>query len=159
MKRIQDYKKDATLNKQFRYPEGIMTRREWLKMMQVKGWQPEERTIRNYAAEGKLKEWLQKEKMNVPWGNPNYPSTKHYLEEKQRLEAGIYKTEYLLKLGNSIYDITKTEYDYFKDLQLSDDILTQKMEISHKIEAGISTKEEENEYMEQDFEFFRKYAK
>ena len=35
-KTIQDYKKEATLNKVFRYPEGIMSRREWLRMMQVK---------------------------------------------------------------------------------------------------------------------------
>lgn len=158
MKSITDYKKDATLNKQLRYPEGIMSRRDWLKMMQVKGWEAEERTRRNLAAEEKLSEWLRREKMQVPFGNINYPSTKFYLEEKARLEAGIYKTEYALKNGNSIFDITKTEYDHFKALQLEDDILSEKMEITHKIEAGTATNEEVNAYMQEDFAHFQKYC-
>lgn len=157
MKTIKDYKKEATLNKQFRYPEGIMSRRQWLKMMQAKGWQAEERTRRNHAAEDKLKEWLRIEKMNVPLGNSNYPATKHYLEEKKRLEAGIFKTEYVLKLGNSLYDITKTEYEHFKALQLEEDINAQKNELKEKMEAGTATDAEIEEAMQKEFEFAAKY--
>jgi len=155
---ITDYKKEAILNKVLRYPEGIMSRRQWLKIMQGKGWKAEERTRRNHAAEDKLKEWLRIEKMNVPWGNTSYPSTKFYLEEKARLEAGIFKTEYILKLGNSLYDITKTEYEAFNDLELSADLLTQQMELTHKIEAGTATEAEIREDEEKEFEFFSKYA-
>lgn len=50
-KNIQDYKKESTLNKIFRYPEGVMSRREWLKMWQVKGATVEENNVRNSAAE------------------------------------------------------------------------------------------------------------
>lgn len=157
MKNIQDYKKEAILNKTFRYPEGIMTRRQWLKMMHIKGWQAEERTRRNHAAEEKLEEWLRVEKMNVPLGNSEYPSTKHYLQEKQRLAAGIFKTEYCLKLDNSIYDITKTEYEAFKALQLEEDINTQKNELSEKIETGTATDAEIDEAMQKEFEFAKKY--
>lgn len=145
MKKIQDYRKESTLNKVFRYPEGLMTRQQWLKMMQVKGWKAEERTRRNYAAEEKLKEWLRVEKMNVPMGNPNYPSTKNYLKEKERLAAGIYKTEYCLINYNSVYDITKTEYEYFNNLILAEDLATEKSQQS------------EDELMEKEFEFAAKY--
>ena len=43
-KNIQDYKKEAILNKVFRYDEGVMTRREWLNLMRVKGAYVEEST-------------------------------------------------------------------------------------------------------------------
>lgn len=51
MKTIQEHKKDATLNKVFRYPEGVMSRREWLNMWRIKGATVEEKKTRNYAAE------------------------------------------------------------------------------------------------------------
>ena len=142
-----------------KFEEGVMSRREWLRVKMVQGWEAEERTRRNHAAEDKLKEWLRIEKMNVPFGNPNYPSTKHYLSEKKRLEAGVFKTEYILKNGSSVYDITKTEYEHFKAMQLEDDINCQKNEIPLKIEAGIATDEEVNQYMQEDFDFFAKYHK
>lgn len=157
-KSIQDYKKEATLNKVFRYPEGLMSRKEWLKLMRVKGWVAEESNIRNYAAEEKLSESVEWQRKNVPLGNPNYPSTKAYFEDKARLEAGIFKTVYSLKNGNSSYDITKTEYEHFKSMELEDDILTQKNDLSYRIEAGIATDEEVNEAMDKELNFFSKYA-
>lgn len=116
MKNLQQNRKDFILNKVIRYPEGTMTRQEWLKLMKVKGWTAEETKLRNYAAEEKLTEDLWRRKMNVPLGNPNYPTTKAYLEDKAKLAAGIYKTEYCLRMGNSSYEITKTEFDYFNSL-------------------------------------------
>jgi len=155
---IQDYKKDAILNKVLRYEEGIMSRRQWLKMMQAKGWNVAERTARNHAAEKKLEEWLYDNRSDIS-GNENWPPTKRYFEQKEVLKAGIFKTEYLLIKGNSLFDITKTEYEHFKALQLAEDINTQKNEIPEKIEAGTATKEEVAEYMEEDFQYFSKYAK
>ncbi len=152
MAKINDYKKEATLNKTYRYDEGIMTRRDWLKLMNVKGWQAEERTRRNHAAEDKLFTWCEDQKMIVPLGNPNYPATKHYLEEKARLTKGIFKTEYVLVNGNSVYDLTKTEYDYFKGLQLAEDKATEAMELTSKIEAGTATNEEIEQDEQKEFE-------
>ena len=36
-KNIQDYKKEAVLNKQFRYDEGVITRREWVNLKRGEG--------------------------------------------------------------------------------------------------------------------------
>jgi len=118
MKTIQQHKQNATLNKVFRFEEGTMSRKNWLHLKNEQGCKTEERTRRNYAAEEKLQNWLSNEAKNVPLGNSEYPSTKYYLEEKERLVNGIYKTEYVLKqsTGNGIFDITKTEFDYFNGL-------------------------------------------
>lgn len=159
VKNIQDYRKETILNKMFRYPEGIMSRSQWLKMMMMKGWKAEEKTRRNHVAEDKMKEDLRRRKMDIPFGNPNYPTTKKWLEDKAVLEAGIFKTEYFLIKENSLYDITKTEYEYFKGLELAQDKATEQMELSYKIEAGIATDEEIEQAEEKEFEFFRKYCK
>lgn len=158
-KTIQDYKKEATLNKVFRYPEGIMSRRDWLRMMQVKGATVKEETKRNYAAESKLEEWIFNNRGDNS-GNPNWPATKNWLQKKEELKAGIFKTVYQLHIigENSFQDITKTEYEAFKAIELESDLLTQKMELTHKIEAGTATDEEIREDEEKEFEFFRKYA-
>ena len=81
-KNIQDYKKDATLNKVFRYPEGVMSRREWLRIMQVKGATVKEETKRNYTAEDKLQQWVY-DNRNDNSGNPNWPATKNWLQKKE----------------------------------------------------------------------------
>lgn len=161
-KNIQDYKKEAILNKQFRYDEGVMTRREWLKMWQVKGAKVIEENKRNYAAEEKLRESINRRKLTIPWGNECHPLTKEWNEDKITLAAGIYKTVYYLREpepSRISYDITKTEFDHFKGLQLAEDINTQKMELTHKIEAGTATDEEIKEDENREFEFFHKYAR
>lgn len=160
MKTIQQHKQNATLNKVFRFEEGIMSRRDWLKIKSTQGWKAEERTRRNYAAEEKLQNWLDREKFNVPLGNSNYPSTKIYLQEKERLINGIFKTEYALTEvnGSGVYDISKTEFDYFQNMQLSEDINTQKLDVLERIEAGIATDEEIQEDEDKELQFFIKYA-
>jgi len=159
-KNIQDYKKESTLNKIFRYPEGVMSRREWLKMWQVKGATVEENNVRNYAAEEKLKDSIDRRKFNIPWGNSCHPETKKWNEDKALLAAGIYKTVYCLREpgGRGSYDITKTEYDYFKGMELAEDINTQKMELPNKIEAGTATPEEIEADELTEMEYFNKYA-
>lgn len=145
-KNIQDYKKDATLNKVFRYPEGVMSRREWLRIMQVKGATVKEETKRNYAAEDKLQQWIY-DNRNDNSGNPNWPATKNWLQKKEDLKAGIYKTVYSLHIPgeNSFQDITKTEYEYFNNVALAEDLATEKSQMS------------EDEAMEKEFEFAAKY--
>jgi len=139
-KSIQDYKKDATLNKIFRYPEGVMSRREWLNMWRVKGATVEERERRNYAAEEKLKQWVH-DNREMNSGNENWPPTKKWREQRELSKQPIYKIEYslILKDGCS-YDITKTEFEYFKNMELAEDINTQKNELNQRIEAGIFQK-------------------
>lgn len=158
MKTIQEHRKEATLNKVFRYPEGVMTRRQWLNYWRIKGATVEEETKRNHAAEERLKNWLYDNRDDRS-GNPNWPPTKRYLEKKAELAAGIFKTEYSLRLpdGRSSYDITKTEFEAFKEMQLAEDINTQKEELNQKIEAGTATDEEIDEAMQKEFEFAAKY--
>ena len=159
MKTIQDHKKDATLNKVFRYNEGVMTRLEWLKMMYVRGATVREETKRNYAAEEKLQQWIY-DNRNDNSGNPNWPATKNWLSKKEELKAGIFKTVYYLqeKGQNSFIEITKTEYDRFKMFELEEDIATQKYNLQNSIEAGIATDKEVEEDMQTDLSFFHKYA-
>jgi len=116
MSTIQEKRKEFTLNKVFRYEEGVMSRREWLKLKLSQGWTVEQKEVRQYAAEDKLEQWLfDHSYMNS--GNPEWPDTKHWQSEKERAKQGIYKTEYCLcsKQENSIFDITKTEFNYVKE--------------------------------------------
>ena len=157
-KTIQQHKAEAKLNKVFRYHEGVMSRREWLNMWRIKGAKVEEKTSRNYAAEEKLQQWLHDNRGDIS-GNMNWPPTKRYFERKAELAAGIFKTEYRLLIpGNSLYDITKTEYEYFRNMELAEDKATEARELDYKIEAGTATEQEINEAEDKDLEFFRKYA-
>lgn len=147
-KNIQDYKKEAILNKVFRYDEGVMTRREWLNLMRVKGAFVEEST--------KNRIQFDRVKYNR-MGGGIWSNEQEEYEKKCDEKVPCYN---LRTPSNSyFFEITKTEYDYFKGLQLAEDINTQKMELTHKIEAGIATEEEIQEDEQRDFEFFHKYAK
>lgn len=93
-----------------------MTRRQWLELQKGKA-TVEEKQVRNFAAEDKLEAWIYDHRFDNS-GNANWPATKFYLEEKERLRAGLFKTVYNLYPSgqSSFYEITKTEYDYFKSL-------------------------------------------
>lgn len=146
-KNIQDYKKEAILNKQFRYDEGVMTRREWLNLMRVKGAYVEEST-KNRIQFDRIK--YNRMKGGI-WSNEQDEYEKKCAEKVPC---------YNLRTPNesSYFEITKTEFDYFKGMELADDINTQKMELTNKIEAGTATDEEIQEDEQRDFEFFNKYA-
>ncbi len=117
MKTINEHRKDATLDKSFNFGEdGILTRREWLKLKMAQGWTATHNQERNYAAEEKLSTWIKDNAWSHPWGNSNHPQTIAYNAEKERLKNGIYKDVYRLESGNGVYLITKTEYDYFLSL-------------------------------------------
>lgn len=145
MKNINDFRKESILNKQMRYPEGIMSRREWLNYWRIKGATVEEqevpkieynRTKFNRLTGSAQDEYWAKCQEKKPGWRINFPNS-----------------------GGVFQDITKTEYDYFKGMELSEDINTQKMELSYKIEAGTATDEEIQEDEEREFEFFNKYCK
>jgi len=116
MKTIQDFKKDATLRKTYRYDQGVMTRAQWIELMKLNGCKCAERQKRNYAAEEKLKVSIDRRKFSIPWGNECHPLTKEWLNDKAKLAAGIIITYYSLTEGNISYVITKTEFDYFNSL-------------------------------------------
>ncbi len=141
MKSIQDYKKDATLNKICRYPEGTMSRRDWLKMWLVKG-----ATVKE---EQEPKIQFNRIKFNRLTGSEQIEYEK---------KCNEMKTAYRLYISDrTSYDINKTEYEHFKALQLEEDINTQKAELSEKIEAGMATDAEIDEAMQKEFEFAAKY--
>lgn len=140
-KSIQDYKKDATLNKIFRYPEGVMSRREWLNMWRVKGaFVKEEQTPK------------------VQYNRIKFNRLEGKAQEAYEKSCNEMKTTYRLYISDrTSYDITKTEFEYFKNMELAEDINTQKNELNQRIEAGIATEEEENEAMQKEIEFAAKY--
>jgi len=140
-KSIQDYKKEALLNKVFRYEEGVMTRREWLKMMQVRGATVEEST-----------------KNRIQFNRTKYNRMTDGQDEYER-KCNEKVICYNLKLPNepAFWEITKTEYEAFLDLQLEEDINTEKNDLSERIEAGIATDKEIDEAMQKEFEYAAKY--
>lgn len=150
MKTITDYRKEATLNMKLNYPEGIMTRKEWIELKKNEGWRAEERTVRNHVAEEKLEEWIYNNR-DMNSGNPNWPATKKWLSKKDELKAGIFKTEYHIQKDNSLYEITKTEYDYFKQLERKEDLdfirsyndAKEQIKIKNLMDAGLSVSEAE----------------
>ncbi len=142
-KTINDYKKESILNKVFRYPEGIMSRRDWLKTQMIKGAYVLESTKNRIDFD------------RIKFNRMNWDEQKEY-ERKCEEKIPCYKL-YEKADSNSFFEITKTEYEAFLALQLEEDINTQKAELSEKIEAGIATDEEINEAMQKEFEFAAKY--
>lgn len=142
MKTIQDHKKEATLNKLIRYEEGVMTRREWLKLQLVKGAIVEQST-KNRIDFNRIK-----------FNRMGWSEQAEY-EKKCAEKVVCYK---IREAGqSSYYEITKTEYDYFLDLQLAEGVNTEKHDLENRIEAGIATEKEINEDMQTEMDFINKY--
>jgi len=141
MKTIQDYKKEATLNKVFRYPEGVMSRREWLNMWRIKG--------ATVSETEKTRIEYNRTKFNRLTGDAQDEYWAKCNEKVQGWE--------LCLPDKSSYDITKTEYEYFKNMELAEDKATEANELNYKIEAGTATPEEEEQAMQKEFEFAAKY--
>lgn len=144
MDKLRQGKQDTILNKVFRYPEGVMTRRQWLKYWQVKGAFTQTGT--------KAKTEFNRAKYNRMNGD------EQVIYERKCAET---TTGYYLQLpgSTSFYEITKTEYDHFNDLQISEDIQTEKHNLSERITAGIATQDEINEDAQRDINFCAKYFK
>lgn len=129
MKNLQDYKKEAVLNKIIRFPEGLMTRREWLNMWRIKG---------AFAKE------VQEPK--VHYNRIKFNRLEGKAQEAYEKSCNEMKTTYRLYISErSSYDINKTEFEYFNSMVLADDLATEKSQLS------------ENELMAKEFEFAAKY--
>ena len=137
-------KNDKTLNTKVRYEEGIMTRLEWLRMQYIKG-----ATV-NEGTKNRLQ--YNRTKFN------RMTSVKEQDEYMAKCNEKVICYELHLPNERAFWEITKTEYDRFKLFELEEDIASQKMELTHKIEAGTATDQEIEEDEQNDFEFFRKYA-
>lgn len=123
MKTITDFRKESVLRKTYAYEiDGkrvVMTRGEWIGLMKNKGARVEQKEVRNYAAEDKLRDSIDRRKWSIPFGNECHPLTREWNEDKERLKKGIYKTVYRLYENpneSAGYDLTKIEYDYFGSL-------------------------------------------
>ena len=129
MKSLQDYKKDATLNKVFRFEEGLMKRREWLNMWRVKGaFVKEEQTPK------------------VQYNRIKFNRLEGKAQEAYEKSCNEMKTAYRLYITDrSSYDITKTEFEYFNNMVLAEDLATEKSQMS------------EDEVTAKEFEFAAKY--
>jgi len=127
-------KADKILNKKFRYEEGVMTRREWLNMWRIKGATVEEST-KNRIQFDRIK--FNRMKGGI-WSNEQ-------AEYEKKCNEII--PCYNLRIPNesSFFEITKTEYEYFKNMELAEDLATEKSQMS------------EDEAMEKEFEFAAKY--
>lgn len=144
LKAAQQAKANKSLNIKMRYPEGIMTRREWLKYWQVKG---------AFVDIG--------QKPRIEYSRTKYNRLTGKEQEEYERKCDEKVTSYRLHIpgSTSFYDITKTEYDHFNALQLSEDIQTEKHDLSNRIAAGIATEEEINEDAQRDIDFCAKYFK
>jgi hypothetical protein len=142
MRTIQQKKAEHTLNKVLRYPEGIMSRRDWLNLQRVRGaFVKEETTAR------------------VQFSRTRYNRLTGQAQDEYYQKTLQKRPCFNLYFDNRTFiEITKAEFEYFQNMQISEDIQTQKHEIRHKIEAGVATEQEEQEYMQDDFNFFAKYA-
>lgn len=129
-------KAEKILNKKFRYEEGIMTRREWLNMWRIKGATVEEST----------KNRIQFDRIKYNRMNGGIWSNEQSEYEKKCNEM---IPCYNLRIPNerSFFEITKTEFEYFNNMALAEDLATEKRQMS------------EDEAMEKEFEFAAKYFK
>ena len=129
-------KAEKILSKKFRYEEGIMTRCEWLNMWRVKGATVEEST----------KNRIQFDRIKYNRMNGGIWSNEQSEYEKKCNEM---IPCYNLRIPNerSFFEITKTEYEYFNNMALAEDLATEKRQMS------------EDEAMEKEFEFAAKYFK
>lgn len=114
---ITEKKAGATLNKEFIFPEGKMTRLAWLKQRKFEGCTIESRQVRQWKREEKEKESLDFLFRTMPFGNPNHPDCKEYNERKEILKKGFFTTEYSVVYPDRCsVVITKTEFDLFPTL-------------------------------------------
>lgn len=106
-------KKDKSLNVRVRYDEGIMTRREWLKMQFAKGASVSEGT-KNRIQFDRIK--FNRMKGGI-WSNEQS-------EYEKKCNEKVICYELRLPGESSYFEITKTEYEAFLALQLEENINT-----------------------------------
>ncbi len=132
---------EKTINIKMRYPEGIMTRREWLNFHRVKGASVED-----------------KDRNRIDFNRTKYNRMNGHEQEEYERKCAEKVPGYRLNLPDGgFYDITKTEYDYFLNMDISEEIQTEKHDLQNRIEAGIATSEEIAQDEEIEIGLFNKY--
>lgn len=125
-------KNEFILHKKMNYPEGLMTKQQWLNYWRIRGATVEE---------------TQEPKINFSRSKYNKMNGWEQQEYEKKLKET--KIAYRLNIPNSsqFYSITKIEYEYFKNCELAEDLKTEKSTIGDR------------EAMEKEFEFAKKYFK
>lgn len=105
MNQLQEARINAVLNTKVRYPEGLMSRREWLELMASKGYEVK----------------LSKTPL-VQYSRTKYNRLSGTEQEEYEKKCNIMKDSYEIShsSSSSFYNITKTEYDYFLSIKTSE---------------------------------------
>lgn len=141
LNRAQAANAEKHLNTVLRYPDGIMTRAEWLKLAISKGASSETKQV-----------------PSVEYNRTKYNRMNGWEQEEYEKKMKIMKTDYRIKFPDgTFYSVSKTEHEHFKSLQLQEDIETGRRSLENRIEAGIATEEEIKKDEQKEFEFFNKY--
>jgi hypothetical protein len=142
MKKAHEARTNKILDTKMRFDGVIMSRRDWLNMWRIKGATAEERQV-----------------PLIQYSRTKYNRLSGWEQEEYEKKCAQTKIGYSLRLpdGNSSYDITKTEYDYFNNMELAEDFATEKNDINYRIEAGVATESEINEAMQKEYDFAAKY--
>ena len=116
---MQQGRANKVLDKKFRYPEGIMTRKEHIELLYNKGYRAKIEQVRQYDKEEAQRQYLRSLWMRIPNGNECHPETKRHAQLKTELEKGIYRTDHIADHHTGSYVITKIEHDYLVNLQIT----------------------------------------
>ena len=102
MNNIQEQRESHTLTVKMRYEEGVMTRKEWIELKHSQGW---------YSNEGT--------RNRIQFNRTKFNRMSSYKEQEEyekKCEEKILQYELRHHDINSIFDITKAEFNYFNTL-------------------------------------------
>lgn len=140
MKNITDYRKQSILNFKMRYEEGIMTRAEWIKIKLSQEWYAKEET-----------------KSKIQYSRAKFNKMNRKEQEEYERKCAEMVPCWVLQKGRESFEITKTEFEYFNQLMLEQDIKTEKHHLQYKMDAGIATNDEIEQAEQKELDFFKKY--
>jgi len=140
MKNITDHRKQSILNFKMRYEEGIMTRAEWIKIKLSQEWYAKEET-----------------KSKIQYSRAKFNKMNRKEQEEYERKCAEMVPCWVLQKGRESFEITKTEFEYFNQLMLEQDINTEKHDLQYKMDAGIATNDEIEQAEQKELDFFKKY--
>lgn len=136
-------KNEKTLNTLIRYSEGIMSKKDWIKMQVAKGAYVEQST-KNRIQYNRIK-------FN------RMTSDNEQEEYMAKCNEKVICYNLRFKGESSFWEISKTEYDCFNSLVLESDINTQKLDLQERVEANTAPEKEIEEDAANDLLMFDKY--
>lgn len=140
---LQDHRKESVLNTRINFAEhGIMTRKDWIKKQ---------------LAEGATVEQSTKNRIDFNRTKFNRMNNGEQAEYERKCAEKVVCYNLKPKTERGYFEITKIEFDYFNELQLVEDLNTQKHDLSERIEAGIATETEIMDAEQAEFDFMNKY--